>query len=562
MLPLGIRTLPQIEAERDLVRRVRDAGVLLKFLLAHFEPDATDDHGRRDFDLATRVKRNDKLFAEGMPDLLHAIQASEAAARGEPLLDEAKKRAAATLLHAARSVLPRLPDDLCREIHGAPPEAQPQRGQPPGLGDQTEVLTRAALFRDLLKFARLAMFVVIAGAIAFGAVKLPGLLAQTPADVQARQQREQAKREEAERKEAANAVRTGLGLLVERARQAHSAAEQLVREIEAYERDTEPLLLNDKGRTLAADTSGVETLAVLLEKPRPTRDEATALRHRVEEDLVRPLAEAYKANPPGVADPSRGTHIDEALGQATTGLSAYRALSAAFAALTATDPNGQGQTTTGNSATDGLFAPSPASAPTLEEAVNAVRRRHTRAGQQTVLESAAKEREAAATRLAEAEAAKTRAAAEAETQRKLAEVTAKQREAELVKAKAEADRLRARANDPKVIGVYSQFLSAGRVYFKRGRHGFLRYELSVPLSYDDLKDIGATSDWRVFAHLAAKKAYSSPESPRQWYAFHENDRPGVWGYPSTPAEVEKFKKAMALFNDLAPYWIEQGKLLK
>lgn len=562
MLPLGIRTLPQIEAERDLVRRVRDAGVLLKFLLAHFEPDATDDHGRRDLDLATRVKRSEKLFADGLPDLLHAIQAGEAAARGEPLLDETKKRAAATLLQAARTVLPRLPDDLCREIHGAPPEPQQPRGHVPGAGDQTEALTRAALFRDLLKFARLAMFVVIAVAVVFGAVKLPGLLAETPADVQARQLREQAKQQEAARKEAANAVRAGIGVLVDRARQAHSAAEKLVREIETYERDTDPLLRNDKGRTLSADTVGVETLAVLLEKPRPTHDEATALRDRIERDLVRPLAEAYKANPPLAADPSRGTHIDEAHARATTGLSAYRALSAAFAALTATTPDEKVQSTTGNSATDGLFAEPPGSAPTLEEAVNAVRRRHTRAGQQTILEAAAKEREAAAARLAEAEAAKTRAAAEAETQRKLAEVAAKQREAEKMKAKAEADRLRARAKDPKVISAYSQFLSPGRVYFKRGHHGFLRYELSVPLSYGDLKDIGATSDWRVFAHVAAKKHYSSPESPRHWYAFHENDRPGVWGYPSTLAEVETLKKAMALFNDLAPYWIEQGKLLK
>lgn len=563
MLPLGIRTLPQIEAERDLVRRVRDAGVLLKFLLAHFEPDAADDHGRRDLDLATRVKRNEKLFADGMPDLLHAIQAGEAAARGEPLLDAAKKRAAVTLLHAARTVLPHLPDELCREIHGAPPEPPQPRGQAPGVGDQTEALTRAALLRDLLKFARLAVFVVIAGAVVFGAVKLPALLAETPADVQARQLREQAKREEAAKKEAANAVRAEIGVLVDRARRSHSAAEQLVREIETYEHDTQPLLRNDKGRTLAADATGVETLAVLLDKPRPTLDEATTLRDRIERDLVRPLAEAYKANPPLAADPSRGTHIDEALAQATTGLSAYRALSAAFAALSATTPDQQVQST-GNSALDGLIAQPSGPAPTLEEAVNAVRHRHTRAQQQTVLDAAAKEREAAAARIAEAEAAKTRAAAEAETQRKRAEAAAKQREAEQVKARAEAERLRAQARDPKIISAFSQFLSPGHVYFLRnGDERWYRSDIARPMSYSMLKDFGATSDWRVFAAIAAKRDYEDRSGGGyRATSFSRNDRPGVWAYPSTEAGVDEIKKRMRVFELLAPYWIEQGKLLK
>jgi hypothetical protein len=234
-------------------------------------------------------------------------------------------------------------------------------------------------------------------------------------------------------------------------------------------------------------------------------------------------------------------------------------LTAAFAALTATDPEGLGHTTTGNSALDGLIAQPPTSAPTLQEAVNAVRQRQTRAGQQTVIDAAAKEREAAAARLAEAEAAKTRAAAEADAQRKRAEAAAKQREAEQVKARAEADRLRAIAKEPKVLAAYSQFLSPGHVWYRRSTWGHVRYELKVPLSYSDLSDIAATSDWRVFAHLAAKKEYINGQL---CYHFDKNDRPGVNSYPSTPEEVEKIKKAMQLFNMLAPYWIEQGKLLK
>lgn len=271
MLPLGVRTLPQIEAERDLVRRVRDAGVLLRFLLAHFEPDATDDHGRRDLDLATRVKRNEKLFADGLTDLLHAVQAGEATARGEPLLDEAKKRAAAALVQASRAVLPHLPDDLCREIHGATPEPQHPRGQALGADAPSEILTRAALYRDLRSFARLAALVVVAGAIVFGAVKLPGLFAETPADVQARKQRDQAKQEEAARKEADNAIRADITVLVEQARNAEAVAKEFVKETERFSSEVEPLLQSDAGKLVAADPVGVETILVLLDRARRQR---------------------------------------------------------------------------------------------------------------------------------------------------------------------------------------------------------------------------------------------------------------------------------------------------
>lgn len=545
MLPLGIRTLPQIEAERDLVRRVRDAGVLLRFLLANFEPDATDDHGRRDLDLATRVKRNEKLFADGLPDLLHAVQAGEAAARGEPLLDEAKKRAAARLTHAARVVLTSLPDDLCREVHGAP-EPRPSRGEVARDGDQTETLARAALFRDLLRFARLAAFIVIAGAVVFGAVKLPALLAETPADVQARKLREQAKREAAARNEIDNALRADIAVLVEQARNAEALAKEFVKETERFGSDVEPLLVSEPGKIIAADPTGVETIVALLDRSRPTKEDASRLVQRINRDLLSPLVASLKQRPPLRPDPSRASQIESAAAEARAGVAAYRELRLAFEALLA-EGRKSGRIPADN---------------TLAAAIQEARQGHFLREQHTIQKAAEQRRNEAAARLVEAERAKAAADAQIEEQKRLAEAAARQRELDAIKTRAEADRLRAQAREPVVLALYSQFLSPGHVYFRRnGGERYYRADIAQPMSLSMLKDFGAMADWRVFAAIAAKRDYEDrTDGGYRATSFSKNDRPGVWGYPSTQADVEVVIKRMRAFEMLAPYWIEQGKL--
>lgn len=561
MLPLGIRTLPQIEAERDLVRRVRDAGVLLKFLLAHFEPDAADDHGRRDLDLATRVKRNEKLFADGMPDLLHAIQAGEAAARGEPLLDAAKKRAAVTLLHAARTVLPHLPDELCREIHGAPPEPPQPRGQAPGVGDQTEALTRAALLRDLLKFARLAVFVVVAGAVVFGAVKLPGLLAETPADVQARHQREQAKREEAANRELENALRADITLLVEQARNAEALAKELVQETERFGSEVEPLLVSDPGKLIAADPTGVETILALLDRSRPTKEDASRLVERINRDLVSPLSAALKQKPLIRPDPSRTTRIESATAEAQAGVAAYRELRLAFEALLA----------------EGRKSGRAPSEKSLATVIEEVRQKHFLARQQTIQGAAKEQRDASAARFAQAERVKAQAAARVEEEKQRAEAAAAEREAQRVKATAEADRLRAKSKDPQVLKRYTQFLAVGKYCLPANKdtHGWT-YRIESRLSYKSMLDHRLHTDVMRFAAFGAKlnwdwsvgeatvngwAAKASHQGPAS-YDYSANDRPGRWKYPATQTELQAARQLQREFFELAPFWVEQGLLSK
>lgn len=559
MLPLGIRTLPQIEAEQDLARRVRDAGVLLKYLLANFEPDATDDHGRRDLDLVTRVKRNERLFADGLPDVLHAVQAGEAVARGEPLLDEAKQRAAATLVHAARLVLPHLSDDLCREIHGTPPEPQKPRGHAPGAGDQTETLTRAALLRDLMSFARLVVFAVIAGAVVVGAVKLPGLLAETPADMQARQVREQATREAVARKEADNATRADIGVLVEQARNAEAIAKEFVKETERFAAEVEPLLTSDPGKLIAADPTGVETIVALLDRSRPTKEDASRLVQRISRDLVSPLAASLKQTPPLRPDPSRATQIESAAAEAQAGVAAYRELRLAFEALLA-EGKKSGRT--------------PADK-TLAAVIEEARHKHFLDEQHAIQAAAQKQRDASAARLAEAERAKAEAAASVQEEKQRAEAAAAEREAERVRAAAEADRLRAKAKNPEVVKRYTQFLGTGRYCLPQNqdKHGWT-YRIESNLSYKSMLDHQFHTDVMRFAAFGAKlnwdwsvgeatvngwAAKASHQGPGS-YDYRANDRAGRWKYPATQAELQAVRQLQREFFELAPYWVEQGKL--
>lgn len=340
----------------------------------------------------------------------------EAVARGEPLLDEAKQRAAARLVHAARTVLARLPDELCHDVHGAAPEPQRPRGHAPGTGDQTESLTRAALLRDLMSFARLVVFAVIAGAVVVGAVKLPGLLAETPADVQARQQREQAKREAAARKEADNATRADIGVLVEQARNAETTAKEFVKETERFAAEVEPLLTSDPGKLIAADPTSVETIVALLDRSRPTKEDASRLAQRINRDLVAPLAASLKQNPPLRPDPSRATQIESAAAEARSGVAAYRELRLAFEALLA-----EGKKSGGTPADKTLAA-------VIEEA----RHKHFLEQQQAIQAASQELRDASAAQLVQAERAKAQAAARVEEEKQRAAAAAAEREAQRV----------------------------------------------------------------------------------------------------------------------------------
>lgn len=159
--------------------------------------------------------------------------------------------------------------------------------------------------------------------------------------------------------------------------------------------------------------------------------------------------------------------------------------------------------------------------------------------------------------IAQAEGEKVREIGDAEAARVQAEANAEQSriraEALRVREQGERDRLLKLAKDPAVQARFTPFLSPGRRYPAR-------YEGSVrwlerkpwgrtppgPVTLKELSTGGVLDSLQNFVVAAASSKSKTGA---------QNDRPH-WPMPTTPAEWNACRADFALFQELAPIWVE------
>lgn len=343
-----------------------------------------------------------------------------------------------------------------------------------------------------------------------------------------------------------SAARASVNAVLDRARRAERKWIDLTNEIAHYEDKYKPLLENELGRRIALDPDGVETLAILLAKPRISQEDARRMLERIRADQVVPLAAMLQHEPVGQPDPARIAQIDQVTSAAEGELACYRELTAQFKALA-----------------DKARNSTQSAELTLAGAIEAIEHRHTIEKESAIVSAAALARAEAAQRLASAEREKIQAEAAVAEQEKQRQAQAKQLEAKAIADAKQRDRLMRLSRDPSVIAIYSQFLTPGHVSFRISKGiSSVRDDIAKPLSYSELSRTGVLADWQIFAHLGARQDYTYGNGNTGFltFGFSSNDRPGNWGYPSTAEEQKEIQARLKLFNQLAPFWIQDGRL--
>lgn len=539
----GTCTLRALEDQPDPTRRLQEAVALLESLLLSVAPNVDAELGAPPMDLPARIRHHEKLFSR-MPEVIWAVgirdQVAAPPSKG-PRPDELSiERAAGVALNAIRETLPVLPQDVFRQVTSTAPSAPAPQANLAAHGSATSASGTTGQPKHLGRFVVLGVAVVI---VLLAIAQFAGIVSLRPLTREERIAKAAAQAADAAQREAQSVIRASLNTLLDKAKTAEAAGKRLLDEIEKYSTEVEPLMNNDEGRRVAADGESVAIIESLFEKPRPTRDAAERLVQRITDDLVRPLTTALQQTVLVQPDPSRAQQIDQASAEATRGAEAYKQLRTTLMALV--------------SKSKGSSVAVPPDSPTLAAAIETVRQAHQLELQRAIQAEVDKERESTKAKLADAAREKERIAGE------------KLQQAELLKAKQiadakEAELLRSKARDPKIISTYSQFLTPGHVYFKPTKGiGSFRSSSASPLSYTDLEAAGVLGDWRVFAHMCARRDYTYQTTTGFiTLAFSENDRPGNWGYPSNAQEEQVIKNGLDLFKRLAPYWIADGKLLK
>lgn len=551
MLPIGTRTIREVEDQADPVNRLRDASSLLEYLLVKVTPNLADDRGSSKVDLGARVRHHEKLFSNPA-DVSWAVGirndvTHHSSARPKPGTAELE-RASGHLLNAIRELLPVLPRDAYMDVTGTPALGV---GTPlPQQSPSTSVPAPSNTGRRPMPLAKLAIFAAIVALVFFALDKLPGLVNESPEAAQARFARQEVRALDAAHKEAADAIRATISGLLNRARSAQTMAEALQSEIARYDKEAAPLMHNEDGKRLAADRKGVETLTVLLDKPRLSKDEAERLLLRIKEEFVEPLGRALKQNPPAPPVASWGPQLDEVLAEATSGRDSYQELRTAFTALLAQAAQTKA---TGEQSLSG--------------AIETVRQRQLLEQQDAIQASAAAERSAAIQRLAAAARDRAKAEGDAEEQKTLADAAAKQREATRLKANAEAERMMAKARDPEVVKKYSQFLAVGKYALSEGTNTQgATYRIESRLSYKAMLDHRFHTDAMRFAAFGSKLNWlpshneANTKNYSDNYDYMRNDRVGRWEYPTTRVGLEEIQRLQKEFFELAPYWVKIGAL--
>ncbi|MFN0135689.1 MAG: hypothetical protein ACKVS9_06165 [Phycisphaerae bacterium] len=323
------------------------------------------------------------------------------------------------------------------------------------------------------------------------------------------------------------------------------SADDIVELTKAFEREhdewaslTTALLIDERGKRLAADADAVQAFRTLTQIKRPGRILATQVREQLA-TLTTPLDAALKADDSAyLPSDELAAQIDRDEQRVTDAMGEYQRPRSQIEGLVSA--------TAGRTGTDTLAA--------VIERFNATEAR----SQASAI--AVEQRQATIEvrqQVAEAEGTKVREIGKSETERVKAEEDAEQArigaEALRTRQQGERDRVLKLAKDPAVQARFAPFLSPGRRYPAR-------YEGSVrwlerkpwgrtpprPVSLRELKTGGVLDNLQCFV-VAATSSKSKTSA--------QNDRPH-WPMPTTQAEWEKLQGEFELFQQLAPVWIE------
>ncbi len=309
-------------------------------------------------------------------------------------------------------------------------------------------------------------------------------------------------------------------------------------ELEQWSKEVVPLSRNDQGKALAANNSLLRQYRAVIATERPGRDEARRLKEQVE-GLIS-VMKAASENPADASLP--GTEITEGLQgllkEAKAGRDRSRDVREQVASLVtqAADEGSKGEVT-------------------LAEAAQKQQDEERRASAAVIDAERLKAEEEATRAVATAKADQARMAGQKQEELIQAEtralIASKESETRALIAKKGRERIRRLAEDPAIQAQFSPFLAHGKYQYGLGAFG----DLPGPASYQMLVNRGQLKDVTAFAHAMAGHAYSGSGG---WDV--QNDRP-CWSFPTSQAGLRQMEPLLNQFKELAPTWVEMGKLL-
>jgi len=322
-------------------------------------------------------------------------------------------------------------------------------------------------------------------------------------------------------------------------------------ELDRWESEVVTLLDGDKGKPLAGNKPLIRRFRAVYDHERSGKEDEERLRSQTEAVIA--AVKLTNDTPSDGSAPSEEvtTELQGLLRRAREGRDSYRTAREQVASLVK-------QAKSGTSGAPGTK--------TLAEALSEQQDAERLASAAVVEAEAAKAREEATRRKAAAEVERLRSE-EAVTAR-IAKVKAEQArelglkeearleaETRMLKAKADQARIRRLAADPAIQAQFSAFLANGRYQFAWGTFG----AFPEPASYRTLVNRGHLSDITNFTHAMAGRSQSGTGQEAGYFRT-ENDRPHG-SYPTTQAQQRRMEQLFEQFKELAPTWIEMGKLL-
>lgn len=370
---------------------------------------------------------------------------------------------------------------------------------------------------------------VIVAALAVG-YWLSGGGGESPADLETQLRVGELRDKEKERSEKVALARVAQQRAVDTGTRALELLEVSLKEQGRWQTGVEPLLSSQEGRVLASDDVLVEGFVQVYDEKRPSRAELESARPRIEALLNEPKA--------ALADPSSAYQPTDAL---VTELERERAALEKAAATYKTSrervesllagAKQKGIAPGGISLEQAISERRTRDVLALAEAETQRKERHQREEQQ---KQAALDESLHQQRLQAMDA-------QAEQDRLALEQRAKT-DQQLRERQAERERLVAMANDPATQALFAPFLSKGKV--RPGKN--YPFEPPAPMSFSELQGINATANAKNFIRIATDAG---------------DDRPR-WKKPQTEEDWATAEANLELFNQLAPIWVEQGKLTR
>ncbi len=319
--------------------------------------------------------------------------------------------------------------------------------------------------------------------------------------------------------------------------------EDLAQELESWQQSVLPLLHNDDGRRIAADTEHTKQVAALLELERPDAESLDRQRARIS-TLLAPFRDALQGKAlPTTPDERVFAQLQSESEPARRHLAVLRDRRKAVVAIVAEMRDASAE---------------PASM-TLGQKITEVEQDDTRRWMRELAQARESVKKQNRRRLAELEVQKLAEFGEAERKRREAELEAQRKteeaKAEIAREKAERERLITLAKSPEIQARYQVFLAKGHYSFERDK---VFNTTTFPASYNSLKHRWVFSRLDCFAGAATGNRTRLPSQAVALFSY--NDRPLWPKYPKSDAEWQVFTDRFREFRQLAPIWREMGLL--